>query len=113
MPLQFLDSRVTKKGNKVLTQLLTQWSGMSPADASWEDKEELRARFPLAPAWGQAISQGRENVSIMEEDGRVDQSCDKEEDGVQEEGVNQEGVALKQKRTRKRNPKYEGGVWAA
>jgi hypothetical protein len=49
----------------------------------------------------------------MEEDGRVDQSCDKEEDGVQEEGVNQEGVALKQKRTRKRNPKYEGGVWAA
>lgn len=61
-PLQILDHRIAKKGNTIVTQILTHWSGSSVEDATWEDKEELRSRFPHAPAWGQAGSQGREDV---------------------------------------------------
>lgn len=58
---------MTRKGNKVVTQVLVQWSGMGAEEASWEDMEELRSRFPRAPAWGQAGFQGRENVSKPED----------------------------------------------
>jgi hypothetical protein len=39
-------------------QVLIQWSGTASEQATWEDLEELKARFPKAMAWGQAISQG-------------------------------------------------------
>ena len=32
-------------------------------DNTWEDLIDLKTRFPYAPAWGQALSQGRGNVS--------------------------------------------------
>lgn len=44
IPVQFLDQRVAKKGNAVVTQLLTHWSGTAAADATWEDQEDLKAR---------------------------------------------------------------------
>jgi hypothetical protein len=31
--------------------------------ATWEDLEALKSRFPTAPAWGQAASQGEGHVS--------------------------------------------------
>ncbi|XP_025877880.1 uncharacterized protein [Oryza sativa Japonica Group] len=34
------------------------FSGTASEQATWEDLEELKARFPKAMAWGQAISQG-------------------------------------------------------
>lgn len=52
VPMAFLDYRLFKKGNSVLSQVLTQWSGGAAEDATWEDQEDLRARFPHAPAWG-------------------------------------------------------------
>ena len=38
------------------------WQGLPDALATWEDREELRARFPDHPAWGQAGSQEEGNV---------------------------------------------------
>ncbi len=54
IPLQFLDKRLTKKGNRVVVQLLTHWSDSSAEDSTWEDMEDLCNRFPRALAWGQA-----------------------------------------------------------
>jgi hypothetical protein len=33
-------------------QVLIQWSNGGTTSAIWEDREELRSHFPLAPAWG-------------------------------------------------------------
>lgn len=62
VPQLFLDRRVAKKGNSVIIQLLTHWSGTAIKDASWEDMDDLKNRFPQAPAWGQVGFQGREDV---------------------------------------------------
>jgi hypothetical protein len=43
--------------------VLIQWSNSDEALSTWEDEEALRARFPDAPAWGQAGFQQRGNVS--------------------------------------------------
>jgi hypothetical protein len=121
-PLQILDHRIAKKGNTIVTQILTHWSGSSVEDATWEDKEELRSRFPHAPAWGQAGSQGREDVRAHqashhqaveeEEDPEDDQGGDKAKDEVQEEGGKQEGVVKRGRRIRMENRKYKGAEWA-
>jgi hypothetical protein len=42
-----------------------QWSGFDDALATWEDAVALRQQFPRAPAWGQATSQGEEDVSTQ------------------------------------------------
>jgi hypothetical protein len=45
-------------------QILTQWTGLDEDMATWEDLDELRAKFPAAPAWGQADTEERGNVTI-------------------------------------------------
>jgi hypothetical protein len=61
-PLQILDQRVVKKGNRTVSQVLVHWSDSVAADATWEDRVDLQQRFPMALAWGQASSQGEELV---------------------------------------------------
>jgi hypothetical protein len=39
---------------------------MPTALATWESVERLRLQFPRVPAWGQAVSQDRGNVSTPE-----------------------------------------------
>lgn len=45
------------------TQLLVKWSAWPEELATWEDDELIKKRFPTAFAWGQAESQGGENVN--------------------------------------------------
>jgi hypothetical protein len=52
-----------QQGPVAVSQALVQWSGQPEALATWEDLDDLRRRFPRAPAWGQAGSQGRGSVS--------------------------------------------------
>ena len=45
-PVQILDSRIRKKGNQAVTQVLIQWSNSFPEDATWEYLPDLQAKFP-------------------------------------------------------------------
>jgi hypothetical protein len=55
-PELILDRRLVKKGNTAHVQVLIKWSSLSADDATWEDYDVLKTRFPSAPAWGQAAS---------------------------------------------------------
>lgn len=46
----------TRKRNKK-TELLIHWHGLSPVEATWEDQESIRSRFP------DFFLEGKENVS--------------------------------------------------
>lgn len=63
VPVRILQRQLRQQGAVAVSQVLIQWSGQPEALATWEDYEELRQRFPRAPSWGQAASQGGENVS--------------------------------------------------
>jgi hypothetical protein len=46
-----------------MLQVRIRWTN-SPAEVStWEDYEALKQRFPDAPAWGQAGTEGEANVT--------------------------------------------------
>jgi hypothetical protein len=48
-----------------IAQVLVHWSGLAPENATWEDVNDLKRRFPHAPAWGQAGFQEGGNVSDL------------------------------------------------
>lgn len=54
-PWRVLEQRSYVKGMKHINQLLIQWSGMASDLATWEDENEVKTKFPGAPAWGQAM----------------------------------------------------------
>jgi hypothetical protein len=58
-----LDRRLRKKGQFPVVQLLVQWSSCSEDEATWEDYDVLRARFPSAAIWEGASTQGEANVT--------------------------------------------------
>lgn len=45
------------------TQLQVKWSAWPEELATWEDEQLIKKRFPAALAWGQAESQGGQNVN--------------------------------------------------
>ncbi|XP_026396852.1 uncharacterized protein LOC113291544 [Papaver somniferum] len=45
-PLQVLDTRVIKKNNCSVKQVLIQWEGMVNSEATWEDKKSIEVQFP-------------------------------------------------------------------
>jgi hypothetical protein len=46
-----------------VSQVLVKWSSWPEEMATWDDTESLKHRFPFAPAWGQAGTQGEGGVS--------------------------------------------------
>jgi leucyl aminopeptidase len=62
--------------------------------ATWEDHDDLKRRFPKAPAWGQAGHQGRENVNTGPEDMEPHQ------------------VAQRERRARKESSRFPAKDWA-
>jgi hypothetical protein len=63
VPIRVLQRHFRRKGSVAVPQGLIQWSDQPDSLATWEDLEELRQRFPRAPAWGQAGFQGGGIVS--------------------------------------------------
>lgn len=61
-PVKILAQRWRPGPNGRRAQVQIQWSDPTATDITWEDKEELMQRFPTAPAWGQADSQGGGDV---------------------------------------------------
>lgn len=53
---------ITRVGTMVAQVRIRQF-GLAPDLATWEDEEVLKIRFPRAPAWGQAGSEGEGDVS--------------------------------------------------
>jgi len=62
VPELILTRRLHPRQNGAVAQVLVKWSNMDVDLATWEDAEALHQKFPLAPAWGHAGSQG-EGVS--------------------------------------------------
>ncbi|KAK3136416.1 hypothetical protein QOZ80_5BG0433940 [Eleusine coracana subsp. coracana] len=63
VPEKILETRRAQVGNAWVRQGKIKWSGEPVELSTWENLEELQHRFPSAPAWGHAGSQGGENVS--------------------------------------------------
>lgn len=63
IPERVLQTRLHQRGQAVVPQVLIKWSGLDEDLATWEDKEALHQRFPGAPAWGHAGTQGGNHVS--------------------------------------------------
>ena len=61
-PEEIIDSRLVKKGNAAHQQVLVKWTKFPATEATWEDYQVLRNRYPTAPAWGQAGSSGEGTV---------------------------------------------------
>jgi hypothetical protein len=63
VPQKILQRRKITRGEELIAQVKVCWSDLDIALATWEDTEELCARFPEAPTLGQAAAQARGNVS--------------------------------------------------
>ena len=66
LPVALLGQQLVGHAGAVVPRVKVQWTGMSTELATWEDEVDLRRRFPDAPAWGHASSQGGGNVRIPE-----------------------------------------------
>jgi hypothetical protein len=64
-PLKVLQCRLKPHDDRLITEVLIQWSCWPPSMATWELEDELKLQFPAAPAWGQAGFQGGKNVRKM------------------------------------------------
>lgn len=99
VPGKILQRRLRRRGNKMVLQVLVEWSGVSSPATTWENLEELRHRFPVAPAWGQADFQDGGNVTPRESGA---------EQSVELNGPSSE---TRPKRMRRANPRVSGGDW--
>jgi hypothetical protein len=70
VPVRIVQRRWSAGAHPV-EQALVEWSHMPPALATWESVEQLQQQFPRAPAWGQAVSEDRGNVSAPEPDEHI------------------------------------------
>jgi hypothetical protein len=67
-PEKILERRLCKKGNAAHVQIKVKWTSMPATQATWEDYDVLRARFPHAPAWGQDGPSGGSGVTATEQE---------------------------------------------
>ena len=63
VPEAVLQRRLHPRRTGAVVQFLIKWSGLDAELATWEDAEAIQQRFPFAPAWGHAGSQGEGGVT--------------------------------------------------
>lgn len=98
VPAAVLDTRWRRKRGAMVEQVLVRWSDPAAIADTWEDKQELQARFPEAEAWGQASSQEGGGVKAT---GRRAPATDSLPDPY----------APRPSRQRRPNPKVHGPEW--
>jgi hypothetical protein len=64
IPVKIISQRWKRTATGRREQVQVQWSNTDDQDITWEDKLELQQRFPAAPAWGQAGTQGGGDVRV-------------------------------------------------
>lgn len=45
-PEEIMSSRITKRNNNAVTQVLVRWKNSQPEDATWEDLAHIQTQFP-------------------------------------------------------------------
>jgi hypothetical protein len=86
-------------------------AGMPDTLATWENLQDLRRRFPGAPAWGQAGSQEEEDVMNLPSATRKKTLRDKEKE-VEASGTEEQKVQVRRsRRERQLNAKFSGPDW--
>jgi hypothetical protein len=65
--VRILQRRQMQTHTGVVPQLLIQWTDWPEELATWEDEAAIIARFPEVAAWGQAVTEGGENVMTSNE----------------------------------------------
>jgi transposase InsO family protein len=104
VPIRVLQHRMITRGGELISQIKVQWSDMEEALSTWEDDKALRARFPEAPAWGQAAFEGERNVSTTRNNRKTSSAT-----SGTEHMLTEAGSAARQRRP---NPKYTVPMWA-
>ncbi|WVZ89845.1 hypothetical protein U9M48_036199 [Paspalum notatum var. saurae] len=56
IPEAVLQQRHIQRGTALVSQLLIKWTGLPYHLATWETAEDIKQRFPSAPAWGHAAA---------------------------------------------------------
>ena len=65
-PLEIIEHALINTGGATASRVRVPWTGLPVELTTWEDAEDLCRRFPRAPAWGQAVLQGRGNVGNLD-----------------------------------------------
>ena len=86
--------------------MLVRWSNLPIQLSTWKDEDALRQDFPRAPAWGQAVSQGGQDVTDPATATPTTQKTDESEE-VDPDEAGQERA----RRVKKPNKKYSGPEW--
>jgi ribosomal protein L21E len=103
VPHRILERRLRQRGAKLIEQVQVEWKGTSSPAITWENLEELRHKFPAAPAWGQAGSQGGRNVTPEHS------SSDSGAEGrIKSSGPS---TTARPRRERRDNPRVKGKDW--
>jgi hypothetical protein len=82
-PEAILERRMVRSGNSAATQIRVGWSGLDEAQATWEDYELLKLKFPSATLWERDRSQGGDSVTPAHPD---DEAVDIESSVQAEDG---------------------------
>lgn len=69
-PLAICDSRIILQNGVPTCQVLVQWSGSSPEEATWEWLSEFQATYPSYHLEDKVIVEGEENDTSTPEKGR-------------------------------------------
>ncbi|XP_024314628.1 uncharacterized protein LOC112270762 [Brachypodium distachyon] len=95
---EILAHHTIQRGAASVQQVQVKWSELPPDLATWEDQAELRRRFPAAPAWGQAVSEGGGDVPSVSP--RTTSPTE-----------SRAGLRIEPRRQRKPNTRYDSAHW--
>lgn len=105
--VQVLARRLIQCGGALVPQVKVAWSGWDHSLVTWEDTEALKATFPHASAWGQAVS---EVVGIVSDTPREAEDGDRAVKNGQREI--EEGDVARPQRQKRANKRVMGPKWA-
>jgi hypothetical protein len=109
VPISILDRRLRQHHDTMIPQVLVRWSYLPEDLCTWENELPLRQQFPHAPAWGQAGSEGRGDVTVATTDRRM--PVTEASEGRAKDG-NQLMGSERPPRKRRPNTRLAGSEWA-
>lgn len=109
-PEQVLQRRQYLRGSTARSQVLIKWSSLPGSLATWEDEAQLRHRFPVAPAWGQAVIEEGSNVTPVTSGPRTRRE---RHDPTPREPIEEDAEAVPRRSRRARQPsvRLDPMVW--